>query len=66
MVTYGISADEAFSVLRFHSQHCNVKIRAIAAQLTALMQTSPTNTETTDRFDHLLTDVATSLQPAAD
>ena len=37
MVTYGITADAAFALLRFHSQNRNVKVRAIAAQLTALM-----------------------------
>jgi hypothetical protein len=34
---HGITADAAFALLQFHSQNRNVKIRAIAAQLTTLM-----------------------------
>ena len=37
MVTYGLTADEAFALLRFHSQTRNVKLRAIAAQLTSTL-----------------------------
>jgi ANTAR domain len=63
MVTYGISADAAFALLRFHSQNRNVKVRAIAAQLTTLMNGRPSSTESITRFDRLLNDVALSLQP---
>ena len=67
MVTYGLSADAAFALLRFHSQKRNVKIRAIADELTTLMSTSPSSAEGINRFDQLLDDVALSLQiPAAD
>ena len=64
MVTYGISADAAFSMLRFHSQNRNVKVRAIAAQLTSLMCSSPTSADAITRFDRLLDDVALSLEPS--
>jgi hypothetical protein len=45
MVTYGITADAAFAVLRFHSQTRNVKVRAIAAQLPTLMCSTPSSAE---------------------
>lgn len=54
MATYGLTADEAFDVLRFHSQTGNVKIRAIAAHLTTLMATAPTDADAIARFDTLL------------
>lgn len=62
MVTYGLSADAAFNLLRFHSQNRNVKVRAIAGQLTTLMSTSSSSTEAIARFDRLLDEVAESLQ----
>jgi hypothetical protein len=31
MITYGIDEDEAFALLRWHSQHTNIKLRDIAA-----------------------------------
>lgn len=31
MITYGLDEDEAFALLRWHSQHTNIKIRDIAA-----------------------------------
>jgi ANTAR domain/PAS fold len=33
MVAYGLSDSEAFAVLRWHSQHANIKIRDLAAEL---------------------------------
>lgn len=66
MVTYGLTADQAFDLLRFHSQHGNVKIRAIAAHLTALMSTSSTRADALLRFDRLLTDVTSHLQRTSD
>jgi len=62
MVTYGITADAAFDLLRFHSQNRNVKIRVIAAQLTTLLSTSPTSTEAITRFDRLLDGVTRNPQ----
>ena len=34
MITYGLDEDEAFALLRWHSQHTNMKVRDIAAGLT--------------------------------
>jgi hypothetical protein len=39
-----------------------VKVRAIAAQLTTLMCSTPSSTEAITRFDRLLDEVALSLQ----
>jgi len=30
MITYGIDEDEAFALLRWHSQHNNIKLRDVA------------------------------------
>ena len=62
MVTYGLTADAAFDLLRFHSQTQNVKLRVIAAQLAALLATSPTSSRAITQFDRLL-DQATSQPP---
>ncbi|MGS0684560.1 PAS domain-containing protein [Nakamurella sp. GG22] len=64
MVTYGLTADAAFDLLRFHSQNRNVRIRAIAAQLTNLLSGGPTSTKGITRFDQLLDEVTRSLQAA--
>ena len=34
MITYGLDDDEAFALLRWHSQHNNIKLRDIAAGIT--------------------------------
>ena len=34
MITYGLDEDEAFALLRWHSQHSNIKVRDIAAAIT--------------------------------
>src|SRR6476469_449339 len=34
MITYGLDEDEAFALLRWHSQHSNIKIRDIATAIT--------------------------------
>ena len=34
MITYGLDEDEAFALLRWHSQHSNIKLRDIAAGIT--------------------------------
>lgn len=65
MVTYGLSADAAFALLRFHSQQRNVKVRAIAAELTALMSSNETSSQATIQFDRLLDHVGRGLAAAA-
>ncbi len=34
MITYGLGEDEAFALLRWHSQHSNIKLRDIATAIT--------------------------------
>jgi len=34
MITYGLDEDEAFALLRWHSQHSNIKLRDIVAAIT--------------------------------
>ena len=34
MITYALDEDEAFALLRWHSQHTNTKLRDIAAGIT--------------------------------
>jgi hypothetical protein len=34
MITYGLNEDEAFTLLRWHSQHNNIKLRDIATAIT--------------------------------
>ena len=63
MATYGLTADAAFALLQFHSQNRNVKVRAIAAQLTTLMCDSSSGAEAIIRFDRLLDEVTRPLQP---
>ncbi|QHE72867.1 hypothetical protein GFS60_06516 (plasmid) [Rhodococcus sp. WAY2] len=56
MLVYGISADRAFDVLTWRSQHTNTKLRAIATQLVQELATnagSPSESFRA-RFDHLL------------
>jgi hypothetical protein len=62
MVTYGMTAEDSFEFLRFHSQTGNVKLRAIAAQLTALLPTGPTRNEAVHDFDRLIDHVTRSLR----
>jgi PAS domain S-box-containing protein len=64
MATYGITADAAFALLQFHSQNRNVKVRAIAAELTTLMCDSSSGAEAIIRFDRLLDEVTRPLPPS--
>lgn len=50
MMTYGLTADAAFAALRAHSQHRNIKIRDLAAELigTAPALGGPTNPDGSD------------------
>ena len=62
MVTYGLTADPAFDLLRFHSQTGNVKLRIIADELTSLLSTGTTSSEAVTRFDRLIDTVTRNLQ----
>ncbi|KUI26427.1 PAS and ANTAR domain-containing protein [Mycobacterium sp. GA-2829] len=55
MVTYRISAEQAFNVLQWRSQETNTKLRALAAQLVSEISTlPPAPSATQSQFDHLL------------
>jgi hypothetical protein len=62
MIIYGITADAAFALLKWHSQHRNVKLRAIAAALVQATQRIVVGSETKGRLDQLLDDITTRLQ----
>ncbi len=57
MVTYGLTADAAFELLRFHSQTRNVKLRVIATQLASLLGSLPTGKDAIVQFDRLIDQV---------
>jgi hypothetical protein len=55
MAIYRVSAEQAFSVLRWRSQETNTKLRALAKQLIAEIPTlPPSSADVQSAFDHLL------------
>jgi hypothetical protein len=55
MAIYRVSAEQAFSVLRWRSQETNTKLRALAKQLIAEIPTlPPPSADVQSAFDHLL------------
>ena len=58
MITHGLDEDEAFAVLRRHSQHNNMKLRDIAATITD-RSTDPdlAGLPATTRINHILADL---------
>jgi hypothetical protein len=55
MLVYGIDADAAFELLQWRSQHTNTKLRALAAQIVAELQTVASAPDGIRRqFDHLV------------
>ncbi|ORV09304.1 PAS and ANTAR domain-containing protein [Mycobacterium celatum] len=55
MAIYRVSAEQAFGVLRWRSQETNSKLRALATQLVAEIQTlPPPSARVQSEFDHLL------------
>ena len=65
MLTYGLTADAAFELLRFHSMNRNVKIRSLAATIAGLLPNIPTTTAATARFDRILAQAAQALRTSA-
>lgn len=62
MIVQGVSAHDAFDILRWHSQHANLKIRDLARIITAGMSDPLTRNETpTQRISRLL--ASTVSQP---
>ena len=65
MAVQGMSADDAFAVLRWHSSHANIKLRDIARLLTQGMSEPLTPGETANqRISRLLAAVVTPRQAA--
>ncbi|MBB4686752.1 PAS and ANTAR domain-containing protein [Amycolatopsis jiangsuensis] len=65
MSVYGISADQAFAILRWRSQETNTKIRQLAENLvTALPTVGGSGKHQRSRFDHLLLTIHESPAPA--
>ena len=54
MLAYGLTADDAFALLRSYSQNRNVKLRDIAAWLTENLDTVPRCAAAARKLDHLL------------
>ncbi|WP_460724050.1 PAS and ANTAR domain-containing protein [Nocardia heshunensis] len=64
MLVYRISANQAFQVLRWRSQETNTKLRALAGQLVAELETiSFTSPAAQNRFDHVLLTVHERVPP---
>lgn len=65
MVVQGVSADDAFAVLKWHSSHANIKIRDLCQQIVDSIQRPLEPGDTANqRLSRLLTDVVTSSRPA--
>ncbi len=60
MITYGLDEDEAFALLRWHSQHTNIKLRDIAAGITD--RTNDPGIADLDA-DKKITEILTDLAP---
>ena len=60
MITYGLDEDEAFALLRWHSQHTNIKLRDIAAGITDRTNDPDIAGLTADRK---ITEILTTLTP---
>jgi ANTAR domain/PAS fold len=64
MLVYGVSAEQAFSLLRWRSQQTNTKVRALAEQLVAELTTLTPRGALRSEFDHLFLTVHQRI-PAA-
>ena len=66
MVVYGTDADAAFELLRWHSQHHNVKLRVVAEQVVADFSRAAQQGRALDRrtYDALLATLHTRTEPA--
>lgn len=64
MLVYRINAEQAFRVLRWRSQETNTKLRGLATQLMAELDTIPSSTPAIQsHFDHLLLTVHERIPP---
>ena len=64
MAIYGLTNQAAFELLRWHSQHRNIKLRDLAARLTAALPDSGIGTSATTGMDRLLDTITEDQQPA--
>lgn len=62
MAIYGLSDQAAFDLLRWHSQQNNIKIRDIAARLTAALPGGGIGAPVITRMDRLLDTIASDGQ----
>jgi hypothetical protein len=65
MVVYGADADAAFDVLRWQSQHHNVKLRVVAEQVVADFSRASQQSTAVNRrtYDALLASLHTRTEP---
>ena len=65
MVVYGIDADAAFGLLRWQSQHHNVKLRVMAEQMVEDFSRASQRRGAVDRrtYDELLVTIHTRTEP---
>ena len=64
MITYGLDEDEAFALLRWHSQHTNIKLRDIAAGITDRTNDPDIAGLTADgKITEILADLTTKTTP---
>lgn len=65
MIIYGVDADDAFTLLRWQSQHHNVKLRAVAEQVVTDFSKASKQGRPVDRrtYDRLLASLHTRTEP---
>ena len=66
MVVYGTDAEAAFALLRWQSQHHNVKLRVVAEQVVTDFSRAARQSPAVDRrtYDALLASLHTRTEPA--
>lgn len=63
MLAYGLDGHAAFDLLRWHSEHLNVKVRTLAEHLLAALPGRPAQTDPRDVLDEALAQVVPSTDP---
>lgn len=65
MLAYGLDGPAAFDLLRWHSEHLNVKVRTLAEALLGALPRRSAGTDPRTALDAVLADLAGSVAPAA-